>query len=52
MILIMTFLFNLFLSFIEMSLHKKQDKIDNSLTQMAIDTKINETNECTEYEVS
>ena len=45
MILIMTFLIivclsNLFLDFIEMLVHKKQDKFDNSLTQMEINTKI------------
>ena len=55
MILIMTLLitaclFNLFLGFIEMLVHKKLDKIDNSLNQTAIDTKIKETNRCAEPE--
>ena len=44
MILIMKFVFNLFLGFIEMLVLKKVDKINNSLTQLTIDTKMHETN--------
>ena len=40
----MTFVFNLFLCFIEMLVLKKLDKIDNRLTQLTIDTKIYEIN--------